>query len=213
HGDHGGGGGGRGRRRSRDLSLSLGRVLSGVGPQEAQKAQKLGFSGFCVFCAFCGQGWLEPDLGRRILTQRREGAEGRRVGEAEGRRGGSRRVTRRAEGGGTELTEAEAAEAGGDVGVPGIFLFLLYRSLSLGRVLSGVGPQEAQKAQKLGFQGSASFALFVAKVGWSRTWETNFNAKARRRTGAQRRRREGRKGRRDGSFSFLFLVLFLWIGC
>jgi len=54
-----------------------------------------------------------------------------------------------------------------------IVLFLWFR-------FGGVGPQEAQKAQKLGFQGSASFALFVAKVGWSRTWETNFNAKAQR---------------------------------
>src|SRR5690606_38547059 len=142
HGDHGGGGGGRGRRRSRDLSLSLGRVLSGVGPQEAQKAQKLGFSGFCVFCAFCGQGWLEPDLGRRILTQRREGAERRRVGGAE------RRVTRRAEGGGTEITEAEAAEAGGDVGVPGIFLSPLYRSLSLGRVRAGLGGEGRKRKEK-----------------------------------------------------------------
>ena len=64
---------------------------------------------------------------RAEFTGRDGGAEGRRP---EGRRGGSRRVTRRAEGGGTEITEAGAD---GDVGVPGIFLFPLYRSLVSGR--------------------------------------------------------------------------------
>src|SRR5690606_11245043 len=106
-----------------------------------------------------------------------------------GRRGGSRR------GGGTEggglhrdrRGGTEITGAGGRIGSFSFFFLVLFLWFGCG----GVGPQEAQKAQKLG---SSGFCVFVAKVGWSRTLETNFNAKAQRRRGAERRWAEGRKG-------------------
>src|SRR5690606_7461592 len=102
---------------------------------------------------------------------------------------------------------------GGDGGDGGSFSFLLI-VLFLRFRSGGVGPQKAQTAQKLSFWSSAFFATYVAKAGRSRTLEANFNAKARRRGGAQGRRCEGRSGgsRRDGSFAFFFIVLFLRFG-
>src|SRR5690606_29010046 len=57
-----------------------------------------------------------------------------------------------------------------------------------------LGHKRRRRRKSWVLQGSASFALFVAKVGWSRTWETNFNAKAQRRREAQGRRCGGTEG-------------------
>jgi len=48
------------------------------------------------------------------------------------------------------MVRGTEAEADGDVGVPGVILFPLYRSLSLARVLSGVGREGENEERERG---------------------------------------------------------------